>query len=62
MNEQDNSGLFSRLKEKACQRRGELGLGLLALYVSLLALGTVGEIWEVQWILDLPIFRPPGKY
>jgi len=37
-------------------------LGALVVYVVLLGLGTVGEIWEVEWILDLPLFRPPGKY
>jgi hypothetical protein len=39
-----------------------IGLGVLVLYILLLGLGTIGEIWEVQWILDLPLFRPPGKY
>tara|TARA_B100000686_G_C16623875_1_gene880724 strand:- start:650 stop:844 length:195 start_codon:yes stop_codon:yes gene_type:complete len=42
--------------------KGQIGMGLLILYVFLLALGTIGEIWEVEWILDLPLFRPPGKY
>ena len=39
-----------------------IGLGVLVLYILLLGLGTIGEIWEVEWILDLPLFRPPGKY
>jgi len=39
-----------------------IGLGVLILYILLLGLGTIGEIWEVEWILDLPLFRPPGKY
>ncbi len=38
------------------------GLAVLILYVFLLGLGTVGEVWDIEWILDLPIFRPPGKY
>ena len=42
--------------------KNQLGVCLLVLYVFLLGLGTVGEIWEVEWILDLPLFRPPGKY
>ena len=42
--------------------KGQIGMGLLFLYVFLLGLGTVGEIWEIEWILDLPLFRPPGKY
>ncbi len=40
----------------------QLGFTLLLLYVFLLGLGTIGEIWDVEWILDLPLFRPPGKY
>jgi hypothetical protein len=39
-----------------------IGLCILVLYLMLLGLGTIGEVWEVEWILDLPLFRPPGKY
>ena len=46
---------FQKNKEK-------LGLGALVVYVFLLGLGTIGEIWEIEWILDLPLFRPPGKH
>ena len=46
---------FQKNKEK-------LGLCALLVYVLLLGLGTIGEIWEIEWILDLPLFRPPGKY
>jgi len=46
---------FKRNKEK-------FGLGALVVYVLILGLGTIGEIWEIEWILDLPLFRPPGKY
>ena len=42
--------------------KGQIGVGIMVLYVFLLGLGTIGEIWEVEWILDLPLFRPPGKY
>ena len=56
------NGPFARIKEFFCQYKSEIGAGLLILYVFLLGLGTIGEIWEVEWILDLPIFRPPGKY
>ena len=31
----------------------------LSIYVALLALGTVGEVFKVKWILDLPIFKGP---
>ena len=44
------------------QYKTGIGLGVLILYILLLGLGTIGEIWEVEWILDLPLFRPPGKY
>ena len=51
----EDQNFFKKNKEK-------LGLGALAVYVFLLGLGTIGEIWEIEWILDLPLFRPPGKY
>ena len=53
---------FQRIKLFGSRYKGEIGLGILILYVFLLGLGTVGEVWDVEWILDLPIFRPPGKY
>lgn len=53
---------FRRIKLFGSKYRGEIGLGILILYVFLLGLGTVGEVWDVEWILDLPIFRPPGQY
>ncbi len=54
--------LFQRVKVLGSKYKGEIGLSILFLYVFLLALGTIGEVWDVEWILDLPIFRPPGKY
>ena len=53
---------LQRIKRFGYKYTGEIGLGILILYVFLLGLGTVGEVWDVEWILDLPIFRPPGKY
>ena len=53
---------LQRIKCFGFKYKGEIGLGVLILYVFLLGLGTVGEVWDVEWILDLPIFRPPGKY
>lgn len=53
---------FQRIKRFGSKYKGEIGLAVLILYVFLLGLGTVGEVWNVEWILDLPIFRPPGKY
>ena len=55
MNESTDRNFFKKNKEK-------LGLGALVVYILLLGLGTVGEVWEIEWILDLPLFRPPGKY
>lgn len=42
--------------------KSEIGFAILVFYVFLLGLGTVGELYDIEWILDLPIFRPPGKY
>ncbi len=53
-----NSGIKSFVQ----QYKGLIGIAIMVLYVFLLGLGTIGEIWEVEWILDLPLFRPPGKY
>ena len=50
------------IKELIRKNKTRLGMALLLIYVFLLGLGTIGEIWDIQWILDLPIFRPPGKY
>lgn len=53
---------MDRIKTMLGQYKSEIGMFVLVLYVFLLGLGTIGEIWNVEWILDLPIFRPPGKY
>ncbi len=59
----DTSASDSTREQNFLQKNKEkLGLGALVVYVLLLGLGTIGEIWEVEWILDLPLFRPPGKY
>lgn len=36
--------------------KSEIFLALLILYVLTLALGVVGELFDIEWILDLPIF------
>ena len=56
------TNIINRAKELGSRYKGEIGLTFLILYVFLLGLGTVGELWEIDWILDLPLFRPPGKY
>lgn len=62
MNETSTTPASSGIKGLAQKYKGQIGIGLLVLYVFLLGLGTIGEIWEIEWILDLPLFRPPGKY
>jgi len=51
-NEIKNEGdsFFSKYK-------GEILLTILIIYVALLALGTIGELFDVEWILNLPIFK-----
>ncbi len=44
------------------RHKSEIGLAAVILYVFLLTLGTIGELFDIEWILDLPLFRPPGKY
>jgi hypothetical protein len=36
-------------------------IGGLAAYLVLLTIGVVAEIFDIQWILDWWIWRPPGK-
>ena len=62
MNENSPTPANSGIKAFAQKYKGQIGAGLLVLYVFLLGLGTIGEIWEIEWILNLPLFRPPGKY
>ena len=54
--------MLTQLKQTFERYKSEIGLAVLILYVFLLGLGTIGELWDIEWILDLPIFRPPGKY
>jgi len=54
--------MVARIREFYCHNKSELGLVLFMVYVCLLGLGTIGEVWKVDWILDIPLFRPPGKY
>ena len=61
-NSTGNSSPLAKIRDFVHKYKGEIGMVILVLYVFLLGLGTVGEIWDVEWILDLPLFRPPGKY
>ncbi len=38
-----------------------IGLAVLILYVILLAIGTIAEIFDIDAILNWWIFRPPGR-
>ena len=36
--------------------KSEIFLALLIVYVLTLALGVVGELFDIEWIINLPIF------
>ncbi len=56
--QQGEKGIAAAGKDDSFTRGKEnLLLGILLLYVSLLGLGTFGELFEVEWILNLPLFR-----
>lgn len=38
-----------------------IGLAVLIIYVILLGIGTVAEVFEIESILNWWIFRPPGR-
>lgn len=45
-----------------CQKySSDVVLALLLGWVVLLVVGTIAEIFSIAWILDWPIWRPPGK-
>jgi len=56
-----NSSILSKFREYFAKYKAQIGMTFLVIYVATLGLGTIGELWDVEWILDLPIFRPPGK-
>jgi hypothetical protein len=62
MNQTSPTPVVNGIKGFLKKYKGQFCVGLLFLYVFLLGLGTIGEIWEIEWILDFPLFRPPGKY
>ena len=37
--------------------KDQLILGLFIVYLVILGLGVIGELFEVQWILNLPLFK-----
>ena len=49
-------------KDTFWSRHGaNIGLTVLVIYVILLAIGTVAEIFDIESILNWWIFRPPGR-
>ena len=61
-NEKAGSGALQPIRNFWEKYKGEIGLAVMVIYLFLLGLGTIGEVWEVEWILDLPIFRSVGKW
>ncbi len=55
--EQDSSGIKGFFKKYG----PEMGLAVLIIYVILLGIGTIAEVFEIQPILDWWIFRSPGR-
>lgn len=62
LEEKEQTGAFQPIRNFWEKYKGEIGLGAMIIYLFLLGLGTIGEIWEVEWILDLPVFRSVGKW
>jgi len=55
--ERGPSGTKTEADSWSGRNKENLLLGLLIFYVLLLGLGTVGELFEIEWILNLPLFR-----
>ena len=48
---------MDQLKKFLQQYKNQIIFTLLILYIMILGLGVAGEIFDIKWILDLPIFR-----
>lgn len=59
---ENSTSWLERFRQYFQKYKSGIGLSVLILYILLLGLGMIGEIWGIEWILDLPLFRPPGKY
>ena len=44
------------MKDFFSKYKSEIFLTILILYVFTLALGVTGELFDIEWILNLPIF------
>ncbi len=39
------------------KHKDEIILGLLILYIIVLGIGVIGELFDIDWILNLPLFK-----
>ncbi len=39
------------------KHKDEIILGLLILYIVVLGMGVIGELFDIDWILNLPLFK-----
>jgi len=37
--------------------KNEIFLSILIFYIFLLGFGVIGELFHIQWILDLPLYK-----
>jgi hypothetical protein len=37
--------------------KDQLLLGLLILYIIILGIGVIGELFDIEWILNFPLFK-----
>ena len=48
---------IKKIKEFYREKGNNMICFLLLLYILVLGLGVVGEVFNIKWILNLPIFR-----
>ena len=53
--------MFRRIRDFCEKHSSEFIVALFLGWVVLLVVGTIAEIFDIAWILDWPIWRPPGK-
>ncbi len=59
--QETSSSILNKFREYFTKYKSQIGMTFLVIYIATLGLGTIGELWDVEWILDLALFRPPGK-
>ena len=45
------------IKNRLKKYKNEIIFALLVLYVIILGFGVIGELFDVRWILNLPLFK-----